>query len=190
MPLNFKELATIFHFPVGVSSSPILRQAKAAGAPAPLNVPPKGILIGYNEYRGVKTEIRMTEDDRLRHFYVIGQTGTGKTTILKTMVAQDIKNGDGCCFIDPHGNDIQDILSYVPPERIDDVIYFDPAYIPRPMGLNMFEFDPNYPEQKRLVIDTMMSIFNQLFDLKTTGGPMFNQYFKNAALLSMAHQES
>jgi type IV secretory pathway VirB4 component len=78
----------------------------------------------------------------LRHFYVIGQTGTGKTTILKNMIAQDIKNGDGCCFIDPHGSDIQDILSYVPKERIDDVIYFDPAYTARPMGLNMLEFDP------------------------------------------------
>jgi DNA helicase HerA-like ATPase len=84
-----------------------------------------GVLLGINSYRGKDTEIHMSKGDRLRHFYVIGQTGTGKTTILKNMIAQDIKNGDGCCFIDPHGSDIQDILSYVPKERIDDVIYFD-----------------------------------------------------------------
>ena len=192
MPLNFKELATIFHFPVGVSSSPILRQAKAAGAPAPLNVPPKGILIGYNEYRGVKTEIRMTEDDRLRHFYVIGQTGTGKTTILKTMIAQDIKNGDGCCFIDPHGNDVVDLLGMIPPERINDVIYFDPSYTARPMGLNMLEFDVTKSDQKTFVVNELLKIFTQLFGSGADGGmgPAFEQYFRNSALLVMSHPES
>ena len=105
----------------------------------------------------------MTRADRLRHFYVIGQTGTGKTTILKKMIAQDIMNGDGCCFIDPHGSDIQDILSYIPEHRIDDVIYFDPAYTARPMGLNMLEYDPAYPEQKSFVVDEMLGIFNKLF---------------------------
>ncbi|MDP4033972.1 MAG: TraM recognition domain-containing protein, partial [Pseudorhodobacter sp.] len=120
----------------------------------------------------------------------IGQTGTGKTTILKNMIAQDIKNGEGCCFIDPHGSDIQDILSYVPKERIDDVIYFDPAYTARPMGLNMLEYDPKYPEQKTFVVNELMNIFNKLFDMKTTGGPMFEQYFKNSAFLAMDDPEN
>ena len=100
------------------------------------------------------------------------------------MIAQDIKNGDGCCFIDPHGSDIQDILSYVPKERIDDVIYFDPAYTARPMGLNMLEYDPKYPEQKTFVVNELMGIFNKLFT-KESMGPMFEQYFKNSAFLAM-----
>ena len=189
MPLNLKELSTVFHFPYGIAS-PQLKQAKAGMAPAPMEMGDQGILLGINSYRGKDTEIRMSREDRMRHMYVIGQTGTGKTTILKNMIAQDIKNGDGCCFIDPHGNDIQDILSYIPKERIDDVIYFDPAYTARPMGLNMLEFDPNYPEQKTFVVNELMGIFNKLFDMKTSGGPMFEQYFKNSAFLVMEHPES
>ncbi len=189
MPLNLKELSTIFHFPNGVVSSQ-LKQAKAGFAPAPLEMGDEGILLGINSYRGKDTEIRMSREDRMRHLYVIGQTGTGKTTILKNMIAQDIKNGDGCCFIDPHGSDIQDILSYVPKERIDDVIYFDPSYTARPMGLNMLEYDPKYPEQKTFVVNELMSIFNKLFDMKTSGGPMFEQYFKNSAFLAMDDPEN
>ncbi len=194
MPLNLSELATIFHFPYDIENSPQLKQAKSAGAPAPIELgdmdPTDGVLLGYNSYRGITTPIYMRREDRMRHFYVIGQTGTGKSGILRTMIAQDIKNGDGCCFIDPHGSDIQDILSYVPKERIDDVIYFDPAYTPRPMALNMLEYDPKYPEQKTMVIDALMAMFNQLFDLKTSGGPLFEQYFKNSAMLVMDHPES
>lgn len=189
MPLNLKELATIFHFPVGVGN-PQLKEAKAGIAPAPLDMTTDGILLGYNTYRGIVTPVHMKREDRMRHFYVIGQTGTGKTVILKNMIEQDIKNGDGCCFIDPHGTDIQDILSYVPKERMDDVIYFDPAYTARPMGLNMLEFDPRFPEQKTMVIDTLLLIFNQLFDMKATGGPMFEQYFKNSCLLVMEDPDS
>lgn len=106
------------------------------------------------------------------------------------MIAQDIRNGDGCCFIDPHGSDVQEILSYIPKERIDDVIYFDPAYTARPMGLNMLEFDPRFPEQKTFVVNELMGIFNKLFDMKTSGGPMFEQYFKNSAFLIMEDPES
>ena len=190
LPLNLKELSSIFHFPIGVSSSPQLKEAKAGAAPAPIEMGKEGILLGLNSFRGRDTEIRMEKEDRVRHFYAIGQTGTGKTTILKNMIAQDIRNGDGCCFIDPHGSDIQEILSYIPKERIDDVIYFDPAYTARPMGLNMLEYDIRYPEQKTFVVNELMGIFNKLFDMKTSGGPMFEQYFKNAAFLVMDHPES
>ncbi len=185
MALNMKELATVFHFPVGVNQNPQLKQSRSQMAPAPMELASEGVLLGINDYRGVTKEIRMAREDRVRHFYVVGQTGSGKTTILKNMIAQDIANGDGCCFIDPHGTDIQDILSYVPKERIDDVIYFDPAYIARPMGLNMLEYDANYPEQKTFVVNELLSIFNKLFDMKTAGGPAFEQYFRNSALLVM-----
>jgi hypothetical protein len=132
----------------------------------------------------------MTPIDRMRHFYVIGQTGAGKTNILKNMIIQDIQNGDGVCFIDPHGSDIEDILAMIPKERYEDLIYFDPAYTERPMALNMLEYDINYPEQKIFVINELLGIFNKLFDMKVAGGPAFEQYFRNSALLVMEHPES
>jgi len=190
MALNLKELATVFHFPIGVSSTPQLKVARAGIAPAPMEMGNQGTFLGTNSYRGRDTQIYLSKEDRMRHLYVIGQTGTGKTVFLKNLVRQDILNGDGCCFIDPHGTDIQDILSFIPPERMDDVIYFDPAYTARPMGLNMLEFDPNYPEQKTLVVNELLAIFNKLFDMKTAGGPAFEQYFRNSALLVMEHPES
>jgi len=190
LPLNLKELSSVFHFPVGIDSQPQLKEAKAGIAPAPIEMGQTGIVLGINSYRGRDTEIHLAREDRMRHFYVIGQTGTGKTNIMLNMISQDIKNGDGCCYIDPHGTDIQTILSRIPPERIDDVIYFDPAYTARPMGLNMLEYDSNYPEQKTFVVNEMMGIFNKLFDMKVGGGAMFEQYFRNSAFLVMEDPES
>jgi hypothetical protein len=190
LPLNLKELSSVFHFPVGMSGQPQLREARAGIAPAPIEIQNEGIILGVNSYRGRDTEIHLAREDRMRHFYVIGQTGTGKTNIMLNMVTQDIKNGDGCCYIDPHGTDIQTILSRIPKERIDDVIYFDPAYTARPMGLNMLEYDPKYPEQKTFVVNELMGIFNKLFDMKVGGGAMFEQYFRNSAFLVMEDPES
>jgi hypothetical protein len=182
MPLNLDELSTIFHFPVGVTSSPDLKEAKAGIAPAP-RTEPTGILLGMNNYRGEENPVYYAKEDRVRHLYAVGQTGAGKSSLLKNMAIQDIERGDGVCFIDPHGSDIEEILACVPENRVNDVIYFDPAHYDRPMGLNMLEYDPNFPQQKTFVVDEMLSIFNKLFDMKTAGGPMFEQYFRNATLL-------
>src|SRR3989344_5762777 len=184
-PLNLKELTTMFHFPVSATTAAELKEAKAGVAPAPMEMGNEGIVLGKNTYHNKETLVRMGREDRMRHTYVIGQTGTGKSHILKTMIMQDIMNGDGVCFIDPHGNDVQDILALIPPERADDVIYFDPSSTERPMGLNMLEYDHSKPEQKTFVVNEMMGIFNQLFDMKVGGGAMFEQYFKNAAFLLM-----
>jgi hypothetical protein len=191
LKLSAKELAQLFHFPVGVQGTPQLKTSRAATSPAPDDIKENdGVLLGENNYRGVVKKIYMNKEDRVRHMYVIGQTGTGKTTVLKNMIIQDIHNGDGCCFIDPHGSDLNDILANIPKERIDDVIYFDPAHMARPMGLNMLEYDINYPEQKILVVNELLAIFNKLFDMKTAGGPAFEQYFRNSALLVMEDPES
>ena len=190
IPLNLRELTTVIHFPLGTNSSPELKESKSGSSSAPLSMIPSGIRLGINSYRGVDTDVYLKEIDRMRHFYVIGQTGTGKTGILLNMIRQDIENGDGVCYIDPHGSDIQKILSYIPKNRIDDVIYFDPASTARPMGLNMLEFDPEKPEQKTLVINELLGIFSQLFDMKTAGGPLFEQYFKNSAGLVMSDPSS
>ncbi len=188
--LNNKELVSVFHFPIGQAATMGVKETRAGTAPAPSDAREGAITIGRNEYRGDFTDVYMKELDRMRHLYVVGQTGTGKTGILLNMIAQDIKNGSGVCYIDPHGNDIQTLLSLIPKERAEDVIYFDPAYTERPFGLNMLEYDPRFPEQKTLVINEMMGIFQQLFDMKSTGGPMFEQYFKNSAGLVMDHPES
>ncbi len=189
LPLTIDELATIFHFPVGLITAPELKESSAPSAPAPVftsaQTVSQSISLGTNNYRGQTSDIRFAKEDRVRHCYVIGQTGTGKTVFLKNMIIQDIKNGEGVCFIDPHGSDIQDILANIPPERIDDVIYFDPAYTDRPMGLNLLEYDERYPEQKIFVINELLAIFNKLFDMKVAGGPAFEQYFRNAAGLVM-----
>lgn len=197
LPLTINELATLFHFPVGLLAAPELKEASAASAAAPRSVGETlmkhkrdGVYLGTNSHRGETTDVFLAKEDRMRHLYVIGQTGTGKTVFLKNMILQDIKNGDGVCFIDPHGTDIEHILANIPPERVDDVIYFDPAYTPRPMGLNLLEYDIRFPEQKIFVINELLAIFNKLFDMKVAGGPAFEQYFRNAAGLVMEDPES
>jgi hypothetical protein len=191
VPLNLKELTSIFHFhTVALSGASQLKQTKSAGAPAPLDIPSQGTYLGTNTYQGRESKVYMSPEDRLRHLYVIGQTGTGKTTLLKNMILDDIKAGNGVCFVDPHGSDIEDILGLIPSERLDDVIYFDPAFVDRPMGLNMLEYDRRFPEQKTFVVNEMLSIFDKLFDMKTAGGPMFEQYFRNAVLLTIDDPDS
>jgi len=190
LPLNTAELTSIFHFPVGVTTSPHLKQARLNEAPTPQDMLESGVIMGENNFHGDKSLVHMAEDDRRRHLYIIGQTGTGKTSLMKNMIAQDIREGKGVCYIDPHGSDIEDILSIIPKERIEDVIYFDPANTEMPMGLNMLEYDPLYPEQKTFVVNELLGIFNKLFDMKTAGGPMFEQYFRNATMLVIDNPKS
>lgn len=187
LPMNLREVTSVMHFHTeALSASEGLRQSRSATAPAPLDISKEGMLLGINKHRNVATEIKITEDDRLRHFYCIGQTGTGKSTLLKEMIIQDIKAGNGICMIDPHGSDIQDVLSCIPPERYEDLIYFDPAYVERPMALNMLEFDENFPEQKTFVVNELFSIFRKLYgNVPEAMGPAFEQYFRNSALLVM-----
>ncbi len=190
MTLNVEELASIFHFPISTTETPKIKWLKAGAAPPPVNIPTEGILLGFNEYRGAKSEIRITDNDRRRHMYVVGQTGVGKSNYLQEMAKKDARAGKGFCFIDPHGDAIEDILTAIPKERAEDVIIFDPSDVERPIGINMLEYDPAHPEQKTFVINEMIGIFDQLYDMKATGGPMFEQYMRNAMLLIMEHPES
>ncbi len=189
--LNLTELSTIVHLTAaGVRTSRELKQSRFKHVQAPIDISEakteKGIVLGVNKYGAKNTEVKFLEADRMRHFYEIGQTGTGKTYLMKSMIIQDILNGEGVCYIDPHGTDIVDILASIPPERADDVIYFDPAYVKRPYGLNILEWDENYPEQKTFVTDELYEIFVKLFgDVPESLGPMFQQYYRNATLLAL-----
>lgn len=188
--LNTEELSSLFHFPLQNAETPNILWLTAKQASAPADVPDKGLLLGHNIFRGIKKDICIKEDDRLRHTYIIGKSGVGKSVLLANMAIQDILNGAGICVIDPHGDLVDDILARVPPERAEDVILFAPADLERPMGLNLLEFDARYPEQKTFVINEMIGIFDKLYDLKSTGGPIFEQYMRNAMLLVMADPES
>ncbi len=203
VPISIRELTTIMHFPTeAVSGAHQLKQSKAGSAPAPLGMPgdttkmhdgstKKNLFLGTNKHRNIDTPIYVTPEDRLRHFYAIGQTGTGKSTMLRNMIIQDIKNGDGVCFIDPHGSDVQDILAHIPKERYEDVIYFDPSHTDRPMALNMLEYNREYPEQKTFVVNELFSIFQKLYGgVPESMGPMFEQYFRNATMLVIEDPDS
>jgi hypothetical protein len=192
MPLSLRELTTMYHFPPkGIQSAPNLKQSRFTASAAPLDLPQSGLMLGTNTFRGTETKVMLAPPDRLRHLYVIGQTGTGKSVFLKNLCIQDIQAGEGACFIDPHGNDIVDILASVPPERYEDVIYFDPAYIDRPFGLNLLEYDPRYPEQKTFIVNEILAIFRRLYsDSPESMGPMFEQYFRNATMLVMEDPSS
>jgi len=188
--LGVEEVASVFHFPISTTETPKIKWLKAGSAPPPVDMPTEGIYIGTNNYRGVETKVFLSENDRRRHMYVIGQTGTGKSTILEEMAKQDVQNGHGLCYIDPHGEAIEHIMPAIPKERAEDVVYFDPSDTERPFGLNMLEYDENKPEEKTFVVNEIINIFDALYDLKATGGPMFEQYMRNAMLLIMDDPDS
>ncbi len=187
---NSEELTSMFHFSLKQTETPNVLWLTAKHAAAPSNIPDEGIILGQNVYRGVTKDIKIKREDRRRHTYVIGKSGTGKSQLLANMAIQDILNGEGVCMIDPHGDLIDDVISRIPPERAEDVILFSPADTERPLALNLLEFDPRYPEQKSFVINEMIKIFDKLYDLKATGGPIFEQYVRNAMLLIMSDPES
>lgn len=183
--LSTAELAGIFHFPTPFLKTPNIKQSGSKSAPPPPNILREGLLLGFNQYRGDKKDAYLGVNDRRRHLYVIGQTGTGKSAFLTNLIEQDILNGDGVGVLDPHGDLIDDVLGKIPNERLDDVVIFDPANMEYSVGLNMLEYDTKFPEQKTFIINEFMKIFDKLYDLKSTGGPMFEQYARNALQLLM-----
>jgi hypothetical protein len=146
--LSTEELASIFHFPnTRFNKTPGIHWQNFKIAPAPKNMPKEGLLLGHNHYRGITTEVRMKREDRFRHFYVIGQTGTGKSSIFQIMARQDLRNNDGLAVIDPHGSLIEDLLPFVPRNRADDVIYFNPADQTRLCGTHSGRDTPQYRQR-------------------------------------------
>ncbi|MBA3757903.1 ATP-binding protein [Candidatus Saccharibacteria bacterium] len=185
--LNATEIATLFHFPdqKNIPTSQLERQSSKQ-VDGPRNVPEKGTLLGYNMFRGAKKAIKLAEADRARHMYVVGQTGTGKSTFLENLALQDMLEGRGFAFVDPHGDTAEKLLSMVPKERTEDVIYFCPADMDYPLGLNMFEY--HSPDQKDFLIQEAINMLYKLYDPGRTGiiGPRYEHLFRNAALTVMA----
>ncbi len=190
MILNSAELATIFHLPHPYLENPRIKWLKARSAPPPLNLPQEGIILGTSIFEGQEKEVRIRDEDRRRHVYAVGQTGTGKTTLLKSCFLQDIEQGKGGAFIDPHGDAAVEILGLIPKNRKDDVIYFNPGDNDYAMGLNMLDWDNRYTFQKTFVINELLEIVDKLYDLKVTGGPLFEQYFRYSLQLLLDDREN
>lgn len=188
--LNTAELATIFHFPNKTVETHHLEWLTAKNAPAPNQIPQEGLYIGESHYRGEVRKVHMNLKDRRRHSYIIGKTGTGKTEFLKEMVLQDIEAGHGVAAIDPHGDFVEDVLELMPPERAEDVIYFNPSDKERPMGLNIMEAHTD--EQRYFVVSSIINLMYKLYDPHRTGiiGPRFEHAIRNAMLTVMSKENS
>ena len=185
--LNTEELASIFHFPhIKYNPTPEIKWQNFKITKAPNNIPKEGLLLGHNVYRWVKKEIRVKTEDRFRHFYVIGQTGTGKSSILQVMARQDLKEWRWVCIMDPHGDLVKDILPFIPRERADDVIIFDPSDVDRPLGLNLLEAKTQ--DEIDMVAVNAMNIMIKLF-WNEIFGPRIQDYFRNGVITLMSHPD-
>lgn len=187
--LNIEELTSIYHFPTYYIETPYIKAAKSGVAAPPAELPEKGlVLIGKIRFRGEEKKVYFaSREDRRRHFYIVGQTGTGKTSLLREMIRQDIQKGEGVGVIDPHGELIEATLANIPKERVEDVVLFEPFDMERPIGLNMLEYES--PEQKDFAVQEMIAIFHKLFPPEIIG-PMFEHYMRNAMLALMADKEN
>jgi len=190
--LNLEELTSIYHFPLPQLETPNIKWAKSKESTPPTELPSDesiGLnLIGKSVYRGEERPVYfVSRDDRRRHFYIVGQTGVGKSNLLREMIRQDIEKGEGVAVVDPNGDLIEDTLANIPKERADDVVLFEPFDMSRPCGLNMLEWKS--PEQKDFAISEMIMIFTKLFPPEIIG-PMFEHYMRNAMLALMADKDS
>ncbi len=184
MVMSTEELASLYHFPLSTTAAPKVHMLRAKSSEPPTNLPKVGTILGKNTYRGEERMVRMLRDDRRRHLYTIGQTGTGKTSFLKGLIEQDILAGEGVAVIDPHGDLIEDVLGFVPEERAGDVILFNPGDIARPLGMNILEIDPDKPQEKTFVIDDFYKIIRTIYkDIPEAFGPIFEKFFKNTIML-------
>jgi hypothetical protein len=182
--LNPEELATIYHFPNKTIETPHIHWLSAKSAPAPQGIPTSGLYLGKSVFRGITRPVFISESDRERHTYIIGRTGTGKTELMKTMILQDLRAGKGLCVIDPHDL-AEDLLGYIPPERAEDVVFFDPSDEEWPMGLNLLE--THNDQERHMATNAVIGMMYKLYDPHKTGiiGPRFEHAIRNAMLTVM-----
>ncbi|MFH0770216.1 MAG: type IV secretory system conjugative DNA transfer family protein [Candidatus Peregrinibacteria bacterium] len=185
--LGTSEVTGLFHFPnIKYNKVDTIKWQNFKIAPSPKDIPEDGLFLGINTYRSEKRKIFMKNEDRFRHFYIIGQTGTGKSSIIEIMARQDFHQKRGLCVVDPHGSLVENLLPYIPRERADDVIYFNPADTGRPMGLNLLE--GKTPEERDLIALDAMNMMVKMFGNEVFG-PRIQDYFRNGCLTLMEDEE-
>lgn len=188
MVLSASELAGLYHFPLGnVAQTDNLITSLSRTLPAPISLKQNkalDVVIGENEHHGTSTSIGLTEPERERHVYVIGGTGNGKTTMLQYQIVQDIQNGKGLAVVDPHGDMAETLLRHVPPERVKDVIYFNPDDLEYPIGLNLLELTPGLTgnellREKDIITENVVSVFRKIFSEDDSGGHRIEYVLRN-----------
>lgn len=192
--LSISELSGIYHFPYTLTTkTEDLVKNKSPKLPAPLSFKKKNthldITFAQNEYGETVTSIGLTLEERRRHMYVIGATGTGKTTLLTRMIYHDIFNGKGVAVLDPHGDLAERLLGVIPKERLNDVIYFNPFDITLPIGLNVLEMTQGLPESERLrekdlITSSLISVFHKLYPARYSG-PRMEHILRNTVLTAL-----
>ena len=169
--LSVSEISSIYHFPfANTVSAEDLVKTHSKDLPSPLSLKIKNFDITFakNSYGGSETPIGLSEEERQKHVYIIGATGTGKTTLILSMAENDIQKGKGLCIIDPHGDLAESTISLIPQSRKEDLIYFNPDDIKYPIGLNLLELSDNKDEdeilrEKELITESVISLFRKIF---------------------------
>ncbi len=170
--LSVSEVGDLYHFPFSrVTQTEDIVKVHSKELPAPLSLKQGrklSVLFGNNTYGGTTTPIGLTEEERKTHMYIIGRTGSGKTTLMFSMAKQDIENGQGMAFIDPHGDVSEDLLACVPESRKDDLIYLNPFDLKYPIGINLLELTPGLDEdeaelEREVVAEGVVSLFRKVF---------------------------
>ncbi len=186
--LNIKELSSLIHFPhPKFNKNSRIRWQNFKLVAAPFDLPEEGILIGWNNYNGIKKEVRLTHDDRFRHTYLIGQTGTGKSTLLITQALEDLRKWNGFCLMDPHGELCDHIMNWFPKERINDLIYFDLSNTEYPIAFNPLD-GPETDDERDVVTNDLIEMFVSMYG-EEIFGPRIQDYFRNACFLLMEQPE-
>jgi len=188
MVLNTEEMASVFHFPLPNCETPNINWLRSRKAPPPVDMPKEGIVLGKNVYRSQEVLVRLDEADRRRHVYIIGMTGVGKSVLMENMIKQDIQAGKGVCVVDPHGSLAETVLEFIPKERAEDLVYFNPADIERPVGMNILEAET--PEEMDFVTQEMIQIFYKLVTDPAMIGPMFEHNMRNAMMTLMSDKKN
>ncbi|EKD25688.1 MAG: hypothetical protein ACD_80C00003G0001, partial [uncultured bacterium (gcode 4)] len=188
--VSIKELSSIIHIPnAKFNRNPRISRQKYKIIPAPDNIPTEGIMLGYNTYAGIKKEIkiRTDNDDRMRHMYILGQTGSGKSTLMFTSILEDIRMGNGFCVIDPHGDLVEFAMQHFPKERLNDLIYFDLANTDYPIAFNPLD-GPENDDERDVVTNDLVEMFVSMYG-EEIFGPRIQDYFRNACFLLMEQPE-
>ena len=195
--LSVGEVADLYHFPHShtTRTDNITKSlSKTLAASTALKNASFDVIIGRNHHHGTTTDIGLTPAERERHVFMVGATGSGKTTLMKYSIIQDMKNGKGVAVIDPHGDLAQELLAHVPEERLDDVIYLNPDDTEYPIGLNLLEIPEGLTgdrliKAKDFVTETVVSIMRKTFSEGGSGGFRVESVLRNAIMTALTAKE-